>query len=106
METMYYSAVDESPSYKGGYVVMNKTILDHSCLFNREVNAVVWVYVIIEADGKISNKEIAKSSNFSDIDNEALRLVDFLTEWNPAKSHGKAVSCHWHIPIKFLQNEN
>lgn len=103
METMYYSAVDESPSYKGGYSKLNKIIRDHACHFNREVNALVWVLVVIESDGKISHKEIAKSSNFSDIDNEALRLVDFLTEWNPGKSHGKPVSCHWHIPIKFIQ---
>ena len=103
METMYYSAVDQSPSYKGGYEALDKTVKNHARPFNREVHATVWVSIIIESNGKISNKTIAKGSNFIDIDNEALRLIDFLTEWNPGKCHGKAVSCHWYVPIKIVQ---
>jgi TonB family protein len=103
METMYYSGVDESPSYRGGYKKLNQIIQNHTCHFDREVNAVVWISIVIESDGKVSDKKIARSSNFADIDNEALRLVDFLTEWNPGKSHGKPVTCHWYFPIKIKQ---
>ena|ERR1044072_1653936 len=103
MDSMYYTAVDEPPTYKGGYDSLSQTIRDHWHRFNRDVNATVWVAIVVEPDGKISNKRIERSSNFPDVDQEALRLVDFLTEWNPAKSHGKPVPCLWYVPIKVVQ---
>lgn len=58
---------------------------------------------IIETDGSISGAKIIKSLGPS-LDSEALRIVNLMPKWIPAKDKGKAVRSKCTIPIVFRIN--
>ena len=58
---------------------------------------------IIETDGSISGAKVIKSLG-SSLDSEALRIVNLMPKWIPAKDKGKAVRSECTIPIVFRIN--
>lgn len=58
---------------------------------------------IIETDGSISGAKVIKSLGPS-LDSEALRIVNLMPKWIPAKDKGKAVRSKCTIPIVFRIN--
>jgi hypothetical protein len=94
------------PTYNGGYQNLSRTIKLHlkypgrRCCFSGDV----YVSFVVEEDGRISNKKIMKGiSNSEDCnaDCEALRVLDYLTEWKPAEHEGKKVAIKMILPINF-----
>jgi protein TonB len=95
-----------TPTYNGGYQNLARTIKlhlkypGHRCYFSGDV----YVSFIVEADGRISNKTVVKgisSSEGCNADEEALKVLDYLTEWQPAEKEGKKISVRVILPIKF-----
>ncbi|MBR4002254.1 MAG: energy transducer TonB [Bacteroidales bacterium] len=58
---------------------------------------------IIETDGSISGAKVIKSLG-SSLDSEAMRIVNLMPKWIPAKDKGKAVRSECTIPIVFRIN--
>lgn len=107
----YYTTADKIPIFKGGPKEMMKTI-------NRnlkwpggrcDIVGTVFVACIIEANGQLTNKRILKSLSTDkdcNADEEALKVMDFLTSWVPGQCDGKNVAVQYIIPVKFkLTNE-
>jgi outer membrane biosynthesis protein TonB len=64
----------------------------------------VYVSFVVEADGRLTSKKVMKG--LSDMegcnaDEEALKVLDYLTEWEPAEKEGKKISVRTILPIKF-----
>lgn len=101
----YYTTVDKMPTFKGGTEKLMKTISKNlkwpggRC----DIEGTVFVACIIEADGQLTNKRILKglSGKPCDADSEALKVVDYLTSWDPGQCDGKKVAVQYIIPVKF-----
>jgi TonB family protein len=102
----YYTAADKMPTFKGGSKKLVKTI-DKNLKWpggRCDVEGVVWVACIIEANGQLTNKKIIKgisSSKNCNADSEALKVIDFLTSWKPGQCDGKNIAAHYVIPVRF-----
>ncbi len=65
----------------------------------------VIVKFVIESDGTVADAEIVRGVD-TDLDNEALRVVNGMPKWTPAKVDGKDVASYFHLPVNFkLQDE-
>lgn len=60
----------------------------------------VYIWCVIEADGSISNVELARGVNKS-LDKEAMRLIREMPKWNPGKQRGKAIRVKYTFPVRF-----
>lgn len=96
--------VEKSPEFPGGEDAMQKWIRSNmrypSQAKKAHVEGTVNVEVTFEKDGKISNAEIVKSVDPS-LDEEAIRLIGEMPQWEPGNVNGVKVRSKRIIPIKF-----
>ena len=93
-----YYVVDELAEYPGGHDAMIEFV---SRNFRNPANSkpgTVLVNFVVEADGTIRDAEIMKSLG-KDIDDEALRVVNMMPKWKPAKVGGRVVAMVYNIPF-------
>lgn len=63
------------------------------------------VQFIVERDGSISNPKIVRSIHPM-LDEEAIRVVKNMPNWNPGIINGKPVRVRYYIPINFNLNKD
>ena len=64
----------------------------------------VFVQVVVERDGSISNIKVVRSVDAS-LDKEAVRVISKMPKWKPGKQRGKAVRVSYTLPIVFQLNQ-
>jgi TonB family protein len=98
----YYKHVKNMPTYRGGDTTLLKTVYKNLKQNCRDCpSGTVYVAFIIEADGKVTNKWVKKGFGFEDYNAQALKVVDYLTDWIPGQCEGTNVATLMVIPIKF-----
>lgn len=60
----------------------------------------VLVRFVVRKDGSIVDPKVIRSADPL-LDREAIRVVENMPDWIPARLHGKAVSSHFTLPITF-----
>lgn len=99
-----FIVVEEAPEFPGGEEAMGKWIRSNmrypSQAKKARIEGTVKVEVTFEKDGKISDAEIVKSVDPL-LDEEALRLIAKMPQWNPGKFNGVKIRSKFTIPIKF-----
>jgi len=91
----------EMPQFVGGNDSLKKFIsknfnlsVDKSCTEGR-----IFLKFAIEEDGSITNIKVVKG--LSDLmDQEAIRVLNIMPKWKPAKLNGKAARMIIHLPLK------
>ena len=96
-----YTKVDTMPQFRED---INKYIQD-SIRYPQEakekkIQGTVYIGLIIEKDGSISNIKVLRSY-YPILTNEAIRLVSTMPNWIPGKQKGKTVRVQYIIPIHF-----
>lgn len=94
-----YDVVSEMPSFPGGQAQL-QTWLKANMRPTDGVSGRVMIKFVVEKDGTISNAEILRSLNPT-ADNEAIRLVESMPQWNPGKKDGEFVRVWYTLPITF-----
>ena len=70
---------------------------------NLEVKVVI--KMLIDENGKLTNFEIVnKSAANESFENEFLRVMKTMPQWNPATKDGKAISSDFYLPITIKVN--
>jgi len=100
-----YIMADKMPSFQGGLDSLKSKINKHlkwpgQCC----IEGTVYVSFIVETDGKITNKRIKRgisSQEHCNADGQALKVVDYLTEWTVGECSGEKVPVEVTVPIKF-----
>lgn len=95
-----------NPSYKGGMEAMIAFIqanLNYPKNLTEQEGKVLISFIVRE-NGKVDKVEVANSSNFKEFDDEAVRLVSLMTEWEPGTKNGKAIDVEMKLPIIFTTN--
>ena len=61
-----------------------------------------FVKFVVNEDGSISDIQLLrKSAEFKDLDEEAIRVVKSMPNWEPGKKEGKPVKVYFNLPIVF-----
>lgn len=99
------NALAEAPAtYPGGAVALSRYISENLqypvAAIEAGVQGVVVVRFLIGADGKVGTACITKSLT-PETDREAVRLVQSLARFTPARQHGRPVPVWFTIPIRF-----
>lgn len=91
---------DTEPSYVGGEEAM-KTFVQTELQSSRFTEGKVFVEVIVEKDGSISNSRVVLGTESEGQNAEALKVVRAMSSWNPATFEGQSVRSRCVIPIEF-----
>jgi TonB family protein len=103
--TGVYDIVDEMPEFPGGdkalsmFLISNTNYPDEAVQNNLEGR--VFIKFIIDEKGKVTEPEIVRSSGHPILDEEALRVISVLPDWNPGILDGKTVKVNFTVPINF-----
>lgn len=97
-------AAEQNAEYKGGQEAMIK-FLSENIRYPEEARkaktaGTVYVAFTIDKNGKVTNATIKKSVSEL-LDAEALRVVQLMPGWIPAKQNGQPVESEMILPIKF-----
>jgi len=109
-EENVYKVVEEMPSYKGGYDALVKYLVENITYPDdakqQGKSGTVFVQFIVSATGKISKVSLLRGV-FPSLDEEAVRVVSEMPDWNPGKDeNGKFVNVEYNLPISFKLDEN
>ena len=99
-----YDIVDEVPIFPGGDQALLEYISENLEYPNEAMNSGiqgrVFVQVIVEPDGSISNAKVIRGIGYG-CDEEAVRVVESLPTFDAGKKKGKAVRVSYTIPVAF-----
>lgn len=107
-EDQIFVAVEQPAEFPGGLEAMTKWLNDMiqypESAKENEIQGRVYVKVVIEKDGMISSATVIKGVDQT-LEGEALRVVEKMPKWNPAKINNHPVRSYFNIPVTFrIQN--
>ena len=74
--------------------------IQYQNIATKGIEGIVYVQFVVGSDGAISNPKVIRSSHVA-LNNEALRVVNTMPDWNPGKQNGKTVNSRFTLPIHF-----
>ena len=101
-----FTVVEEMPKFPGGDAELLKYIQKNVQYPQIEKEAGIsgrcYIKFVIEADGGVSNVEIARGvTGGAALDKEAVRVVKSMPKWSIGKQNGRAVRVMMNLPINF-----
>ena len=99
-DTLKTSEVDVMPKYPDMINYLARNIKYPGKSMENGDQGVVYVEVLIKKDGSVGNVKILRGVT-TELDREALRVVNTMKQWQPAEKDGKKVNASIVIPIKF-----
>lgn len=104
VEGKVYDAVEESPTFPGGMQKLGEFLGQNlkypAAAEKAKAEGTVFVNFILTKEGDITDVKILKGIGFG-ADEEAVRVMNQMPRWNPAKQDGKAVNVRYNLPIRF-----
>ncbi len=100
-DTTIYTIVDKAPMFPNGKAAMYKYIyskINYQRVFENDVFGKVFIQLVIEKDGTLSNIKITRSLD-PFCDSEAVRVVKQMQKWESGKLKNKNVRTKIEIPI-------
>lgn len=98
-----YKFVEDMPEFKGNvseYLGRNLRYPEAARDQNKEGRAII--QFIVDKDGKVRDAKVVKSSGTPALDEEGLRVVRAMPEWEPGRQGGVAVPVYFTLPIQFV----
>jgi len=99
-----YTWVEEMPNYKGGNSELIKYFGENlnypEIAIRAGVEGKVILGFIVDRSGKIKDVKVLKGIG-AGCDEEAIRVVSSMPDWNPGKQNGKPVNTLINIPVVF-----
>jgi len=102
-----YMRPEQLPRFPGGEDELYKFINSHKkypvidCGGHPHEQGRIIIRFTVTKDGKIKNPEILRSKMSNYFDQEALRVINIMPDWEPAKHDGKLVNSFYVLPIVF-----
>ncbi|MBQ8222445.1 MAG: M56 family metallopeptidase [Bacteroidales bacterium] len=102
-----YKVAQEMPQFPGGVNELMKYLQENikypQSAKDKKVEGRVFVTFVIEKDGSITNAQVMRGIDEA-CDVEALRVVNSMPKWIPAKQEGEAVRSQFTVPFIFKMN--
>jgi periplasmic protein TonB len=97
-------AVQQQPEFKDGvsamYQFLSKNMVYPSVARENGIEGTVYVSFVVGKDGAIRDAKFLRGIG-GGCNEEALRVIKLMPNWNPGKQNGKAVSVTFTMPVKF-----
>lgn len=101
-----YLIVDEIPTYPGGQDALMRFLSQNirypKAAVEKGLNGTVYVMFDINADGSVSNARSMQKPKDGGLEDEAVRVVGKMPNWNPGKDKGEAVRVRFVLPVNFM----
>jgi TonB family protein len=108
-EEKVFVEVEHKPEYKGGQAALmrflSKNIKYPKLAQKKGTQGTVYIQFVIEKDGSISNIKVVRGIG-DGCDEEGVRVVKLMKNWNPGIHHGKKVRVKYILPIKYILKAN
>lgn len=102
-----FSTVEQMPSFPGGvnnlYKFLRENIQYPPYCRESDIQGKVFISFIVNKDGSLSDIQVQKSV-YKALDDEALRIVRSMPNWQAGMQSGKPVRVKYNIPILFSLN--
>jgi hypothetical protein len=98
-----YTIVDEMPEYSGGTKEVLKFFADNFKYPKQEVfQGSFQLEFIVDSGGNVIGQRIMNksTSELTEADKEALRILSIMPKWKPGKCEDKTVPVRVYLPIK------
>lgn len=100
-----YTIVDYMPKFPGGISEMVKYI-QKEIKYPKEARKKKWegktfIKFIVSDSGNVTNVIVTKSSSYTILDDEAVRVIRMMPKWNPGVQNDRNVSVYYNIPLNF-----
>jgi TonB family protein len=99
-----FAIVEQNPEFPGGkealYRFLAQNIKYPASASRNKITGNVFVSFTVNENGNIREPEVIRKLGFG-IDEEVLRVVQSMPNWNPAKQQGKPVSKKFTLPVHF-----
>lgn len=102
---LIYTVVEQKPTFLGGEeafqaYLSNNLRYPQKAIHNNAAGTVM-VAFIINIDGSIKDVELARGLDDPDLNQEAMRLISEMPNWNPGIQNGEKVNVKYTVPVKF-----
>lgn len=101
-----FTVAETMPEFPGGQKALIKYLAENvrypQCYDTGEPVGRVIVQFVVEKDGRITNAEVVRALDKGACDQEALRVINSMPNWNPGKQRGKPVSVRYTVPVNFI----
>lgn len=100
-----YLMVEEMPTYPGGQHAMMQFLSSNvrypKTAVEKNMTGTVYVKFDIDTDGAISNVQSVNKAIGGGLEEEAIRVVKKMPNWNPGKEKGQPVRVRFVLPVSF-----
>jgi TonB family protein len=100
----YNNRASTPARFPGGMTELKKLIRDNVTYpaeaKEKHISGTVYVNFVVDKKGAVTQAVVANSVYYQ-LDEEALRFVSNLPDWEPAKRDGKPVASNFILPIRF-----
>lgn len=100
-----FFVVENMPEFPGGEDALRQYIATKVKYPKDAVQAGIqgraYITFVVGDDGVVRDTKVARSSGFTILDDEALRVVSAMPKWKPGMQKGKAVNVSFTVPINF-----
>jgi len=103
-KTISYKSAMSNPTYVGGqpamYQFLGQTIRYPADAQKKNVSGKVYISFVVCTDGSLCDYDVLKGI-YPSVDNEALRTVKKMPNWEPGLLRGEAVRVRYNLPVSF-----
>lgn len=103
-----FSIVQKMPEFEGGEAMLWKYLgeqLEYPEMAREAyIEGVVYIQFVIEVDGSISEVQVVRGVSYL-LDNEAVRVISNMPNWQPGEQNGRKVPVKFFMPIRFRLND-
>ena len=96
---------NNAPQPTGGYKGYITHLVNHirfpSAAVDAGVSGTVYVSIIVNADGAITDVKVEKDNVGYGCGEEAVRVIKLMPPWKPALKDGKPIRARYIVPVKY-----
>ena len=100
-----FTVVEQPPTFKGGNDSLMRYLESHikypQEAFKKKISGKVFVMFVINKTGKIEQVKTISSAKGGGLEEEAMRVISAMPDWNPGKQNNKFVLVQYTLPVKF-----
>ncbi|MBN8825998.1 MULTISPECIES: M56 family metallopeptidase [unclassified Spirosoma] len=109
VEGEVFTVVDDHPQFPGGMKKLGEYLSENlkypEAAEKSKIEGKVFVRFVVTDKGEITNVEVLRGIGYG-ADEEAVRVVEQMPNWTPARQNGKAVNVMYNLPIRFQLEED
>jgi TonB family protein len=104
-DDVIFTVVETAPEFKGGTTALisflQEKLVYPETAKEAKTAGTVYVSFVVDTDGSITDTKILRGVS-QELDEEALRVVNLMPNWNPGTQRGQAVKVQFNMPIRFV----